>query len=518
MRAPVHGTVHRINSSPAGVPTMSLVNSFRGKVRRVLILTTLLSLGVTAAFAGFIMAPSYNTGGGIPIAVAVGDFNGDGVPDLAVVRNSGDVRGAVVILLGKGDGSFEYEGAITVGVNPQSIVVGDFNRDGIADLAVTNGERPDGTVSILLGRGDGTFQGPQDYTVGSLPLGIAVGDFNGDGTTDLAVANVLGPGVSILLGNGDGSFGAAQDYHVQNGFFLAVGDFNGDGKLDLVTSGGSVLLGNGDGTFHVAESFGAPVTAVAVGDFNGDGIVDLAVAGTGPGRMPSGGSTPGVVTILLGKGDGTFQAARTTAVPGQPLRVAVGDLDGDGIPDLVIPIFNSNMVSVLLGKGDGNFQNPQTYLVDSYCQAVAVGDFNGDSFLDAAVVGQVADGGNGMASILLGKGDGTFPAARSYDAGTYPNFVAVGDFNGDGHPNLAVADFDAPNGTVSILLGTGDGNFRAAKAYAVGGAPGFITVADLNGDGALDLVVTNGQSNTVSILLGILLSRSLDAPRILLSG
>src|SRR5881397_2620325 len=184
--------------------------------------------------------------------------------------------------------SFIARGDLEVGTNPRSVAVGDFNGDGRLDLAVTNASSYDvpGTVSVLLGNGDGTFQSALSFAVGSNPLSVAVGDVNGDGRLDLAVANYYSNDVSVLLGNGDGTFQPARTFRV--GTYpssVVVGDFNGDGRPDLAVANGnsndvSVLLGNGDGTFQPALSFaaGTAPVSVAVGDINGDGRPDLAVA------------------------------------------------------------------------------------------------------------------------------------------------------------------------------------------------------------------------------------------------
>jgi len=321
---------------------------------------------------------------------------------------------------------------------PTSVAVGDFNGDGKLDLAVANSSNLSGDVSILLGNGDGTFQAAVDYSAGSLPESVAVGDFRGDGKLDLAVANYNDNNVSILLGNGGGTFQAAVNYATTwtGPYSVAVGDFNGDGKLDLVVANYagsvSILLGNGDGTFQAAVnystgSFGTYSTSVAVGDFNGDGKLDLAVANSGSNN----------VSILLGKGDGTFQAAVNYATGTEPFSVAVADFNGDGKLDLVVANEGSNNVSILLGNGDGTFQAAVDYGAGTYPDAVAVGDFNGDGKLDLVV----ANDGSSNVSVLLGNGNGTFQAAVDYGAGTQPMSVAVGDFNGEGRLGMAVTDY-----------------------------------------------------------------------------
>jgi hypothetical protein len=453
------------------------------------------------------LAPLAFDAGVDPVSVAVADFNGDGVPDLAVANFNS--FGKVSVLLGKGDGTFLPAQSFPTGYNSNSVAVGDFNGDGTPDLAVAN--QGSNNVSVLLGKGDGTFQTAQTFTAGPGPRSVAVADFNGDGRPDLAVAG--GSMVSVLLGQGDGTFLPAQSYGAGFGSrSVAVGDFNGDGKPDLAVANEgttplfngtvSVLLGQGDGTFLPALSYAAgslPVS-VAVGDFNGDGKLDLAVANQGTYPFTNAG-----VSVLLGQGDGTFQTAVHYAAEGLPVSVAVGDFNGDGKPDLAVA--NDYGVSVLRGQGDGTFLPAQTFPAAFHPSSVAVGDFNGDNTPDLAVTSGFF-GNPGKVSVLLGKGDGTFPAAPHFPAGAYPESVAVGDFNGDGTPDLAVANDVYPNGTVSVLLGKGDGSFLPAQSYAAGNRPTSVAVGDFNNDGKLDLAVADylssdvSLSSNVSVLLG----------------
>ena len=232
--------------------------------------------------------------------------------------------------------------AYDAGADPVSVAVADFNGDGKPDLAVANQGNypyPNSSVSILLGQGGGTFLPAVSYAAGNNPQSVAVGDFNGDGKQDLAVANYYSANVSVLLGKGDGTFLPAVSYLAGYGpRSVAAGDFNGDGKQDLAVAvagdsyngggqGVSVLLGKGDGTFQTAQTFptGTYPISVAVGDFNGDGILDLAVANEDSDN----------VSVLLGKGDGTFLPAQTFPAGVNPSSVAVGDFNGDGILESV---------------------------------------------------------------------------------------------------------------------------------------------------------------------------------------
>jgi VCBS repeat protein/FG-GAP repeat protein len=314
-----------------------------------------------------------------------------------------------------------------------SVMAGDFNGDGVSDLAVAS---PFGGAGVLLGNGDGTFQDVVYYRVGLYPSFVTVGDFNGDGKADLAAANAgagAGYTVSVLLGRGDGTFQPHVDYGTETDpVWVVVGDFNRDQKADLVVAHGdknnlagtvSVLLGKGDGTFKARVEYeaGFQPYGVAVGDFNLDGKSDLAVANQGVSGFNH------TVSLLLGNGDGTFQAHVDYQTGTQPYSVAVADFNLDGKPDLAVASSESNAVSVLLGNGDGTFQPYVDYPASEFPISVAVGDFNRDGALDLVVVNGSCCIGPDTVSVLLGNGDGTFQAYVDYKTGVDPRSVVVGD-------------------------------------------------------------------------------------------
>jgi hypothetical protein len=348
---------------------------------------------VTSAALAYAAQRTYPAASGA-IALVAADLNGDGRPDLVTANYN---AGTISVLMNEGDGSFAATQTYTVGTHPWGLAVADFNGDDHPDIAVTlNGASK---VGILLNMGDGSFTAAQTYVAGLNPEGIAAADLNGDGHADLVVVNhgdgVADGTVSVFMNNGGGTFAAQKTYQVGAGpAFVAAGDLNGDGYPDVAVTNFaentvSVFMNNGGGTFTAQAIYpvGSGPACVAIADLNGDGRPDLAVANHD-------GNTAGV---LLNNGGGTFGLQQTYAAGQGPQGIAVADLNGDGHPDLVVTDRGAPTLNVLLGNGDGSFATRQTFAVGSSSWRVVAGDLNGDGHLDLAV----ANAGDGTVSVLL---------------------------------------------------------------------------------------------------------------------
>ena len=377
------------------------------------------------------------------------------------------------------------------------------------------------TVNLQPGGG---FQYPRSDAAGFEPWSLTVGDFNGDGKPDLAIVFIGADAIGIFLGNGDGTFQNPVTYNgVDNARWIVAADFNGDGYTDLVAAnyGGnsvSVFLGNGDGTFAPATTYSVGVSgtgsyAIAAGDWNADGNVDLAVANSGA----------NTVSFLMGNGDGTFRLAGSVGVGSGPRSIAVGDFNEDGRPDLVTGDYSGSTVTVLLNQGGGDFSVAASYTTvlngnpstTTNPRSITTGDFNGDGHTDLAVVNQTTND----VGIFLGDGDGTFQAAQSACSTCVvnaPYSVAAADFNADGILDLVTANYGGNN--VSLLTGNGDGTFTVSGPFGADKNPAWVTVGAFTGNGMADVITVNYGANTVSILAGVTpspdLSISLTPPSI----
>jgi hypothetical protein len=526
--------------------------------------------------------------GPAPVSIAVADINGDGSPDVIVTDYNSN---AAAVLLGNGDGTFQAIKTFATGMAPVAVAVADLNRDGRLDLAVTNYS---GSVSVLIGdvpphvvsinrtspagpitsastvrytvtfsepvtgvdagdfalalkgvaanapivtpasssvytvtisgiSGSGalglnlvdngsirdaagnplqpggvSFQPQQTYGTRDTVNSVAVGDVNLDGQLDIVAGTGTGESSpNLLTGNGNGTFQPTQLVEEGGGHSVVIADMNGDGKPDIVAGsnfaeqdGVAIVFGNGGGTFGPAGAFlpiyYSYVRSIAVGDINGDGIPDVIAASRG---MYGTG-----IDLFLGNGNGTFGPNQQHITSSIPVFVALADVNGDGQPDIIAAYANGTI------GVDGSVIATGTNPV-----SIASGDLNGDGKMDLVVANQGSD----ELSILLGNGNGTFQPQRTLATGHLPNSVAVADLNGDGIPDLIVANgeystlgSDTPDGSVGIFLGNGNGTFQPQRTLATGSIPVAVAVADVNGDGRPDIIVGNENSDSVSVLLG----------------
>lgn len=456
-------------------------------------------------------ALSYPSGGGSAQGVAVADVNSDGKPDIVVADTCGTspTWGCIGVLLGNGDGSFQPPVSYGTGQTRASAVsIGDVNGDGKPDV-VTACAYDDycTSVSVFLSNGDGTFRNPVNYaSVGSNSVLIA--DVNQDGYPDLVTAG------TVLLNNGDGTFHPGPYSEpscspVNNdGFtYAALADLNADGRSDLVVIDGNgcanLLPGNGDGSFQtpIALNAGSDPLSVAVADINGDGKPDLIFE-----------DSAASVNVLIGSGDGTFQPPVSYSSGGYGSTAIVADVNSDGKVDLITTnqcadgSCQYGSIEVLLGKGDGTFHGVVGQLSGGQnWEVLAVGDVNGDGQSDIIATAGLGGPDPEEIDVLLGKGDDTFVKAGSYGIGAFfPQAIVIADVNGDDKPDIIIASqYASPssydNGVVSVLLGNGDGSFQPAVTYSSGGSnPSSVAVADVNGDGKLDITV----SNPINLLFG----------------
>jgi hypothetical protein len=330
----------------------------------------------------------------------------------------------------------------------------------------------------------------------SLPVWTELADVNGDGILDL-ITSVFGTdSINVQLGNGNGTFGTATPILISAGFGPAevhAVSLRGDGKLDLIVGSFNVnqiavLLGNGNGTFEaptlytVGTAINTP-TSLTAGDFNHDGNLDVAVANTGN----------NTVSILLGNGSGSLTVqSPAIAVGGDPEAIRAADFNSDGYSDLAVANYSDGTVTILLNNKNGTFAASHI-TTGSGPQALAITGTGTNLLL--AVANYL---GNSI-SVLPSNGNGTFGSAKLVSVGHGPDDVSFADFNGDGIPDLAVANYT--DGTVSLVLGSSGGSYTALAPFQAGDNPYSAAVGDLDRDGTPDLVVANCFSNDTGVML-----------------
>jgi hypothetical protein len=434
--------------------------------------------------------------------LAVADFDRDGKKDLAIKGAGSGLR----VLFGNGDGTFTLSGPLdSSNSGGHFVAVLDANGDGFDDMVTANG--PGTALRVILGNGNGTFQGAINITVPSGPMALAVGDFNGDGRPDLVSANNAAGNVSVLLGNGQGGFNNVTNIATGSApFAVDVGDFNGNGRLDIavVNQSGyslSVILGAGDGTFTelIQHRVVNPVGLRAV-DFDLDGVTDLLAGSTGMPRGPA-------IWLLRGRGDGRFQAAAQTVATGGTAQLPVAvDVNGDDQLDLVVMQNGSRTVAVLINQGDETFAGGEPVAFAGSLLNFTAADFNGDGKVDLAATITTGTAATSGMYVATGNGDGTFqPPVKIHDNDFFLSLsqdAATADVDGNGHPDILVTAGTMSGIGLTTFLNNGNGTFQAPVSFAPTGIGDPLVLADFNGDGRPDVVVANRSTNHFSLFLG----------------
>jgi|GEM_PF-1148614 len=466
-------------------------------------------------------APLHTTLPVAPASLVTGDLNKDGKLDVVVSSGS---FGAAQILLGDGTGKFSVGPAYQTVESGRNMHITDLNLDGNPDIVVGGGDpaaitpnENSGEIAVLFGKGDGSFYGTPSFpTRGSVATDLTTADLNGDGKLDVLAAR---GGLNVLLANADGSYRSVanvvppQDDTVRAVGALAVGRISGDSTLDVVASlsrNSQIVFysGNGDGTFRSGVSFNACEDGgdIELVDLNTDGSLDVVVACLGSSNAPE----TSRLGILLGNGGGSFSAPTVLNVGSGVYAVHAADFNGDGKPDLAVgrDYYDTRTggklggLTILLGKGNGTFENQVDLQPTQSVNGISSGDLNEDGKVDLVVSGSGV-GFSDQIAVLLGDGAGSF-RQEVWKAEFGPRKPLLADYSRDGKLDMLVPHCCGDDLGFAIYLGNGDGSFQSAGHMTTGASPYTAAVADLNADGAPDIVAGLSGSETSSI--GILIN------------
>ena len=494
------------------------------------------TLGVYLGAGGGVFLPAAiytlgaaQTGTGY-LNITAGKLNPAGPVDV-VASELNSVSGSVVVLQNNGAGVFSVGPSYAAGLNADTLQLADLQHRGILDLIAASSS--DNVVNVLSGNGDGTFGAAATYAAASISSSpgqqtIAVGDVNGDTFPDLVIANPNNNAMQVLYNAGSAPSGVPPfTFHPpgthgvgHNPSAVATGILTASGNHDVVVANAAdndvgVLLGNGNGTLQTMVTYpvGVSPQSLALVALRGSGKpLDIVTANFGD----------GTVSVLLGNGDGTFQPKQTyKAVPATPgatvLGVVVADINGDGIPDLVVTNGVSNTFGVFLGNGDGTFQGLVTFASDNALVGIAVGDVTADGVPDVVTIGgsitifanstpQCPKPPSAPTAACESPANIAFAATAAYSVPGEQ--VAIADVNGDGTPDLLIADY--ARGNLDVMLGNSatPGTFLTPITYSSGSGTASVVLTgpsgplDVNGDGTVDAVLTNALNNSVSVMFG----------------